>query len=49
MERLLLAPDTKTDTGVRESGDVEVLYAAGLRVSEMCSLKRLILIWMQRF
>ena len=31
MERLLFAPDIKTDVGVRDRALLEVMYATGLR------------------
>src|SRR5437763_5139936 len=39
MEQLLLAPDIKTDLGVSDRGLIELMYAAGLRVSEAWRLR----------
>jgi len=39
VDRLLAAPDSGTIVGLRDKAMIEVMYSAGLRVSELCGLR----------
>lgn len=49
VERLLAAPDTTTDHGLRDRAMFETAYATGVRVSELVSIKTTDIFWQDEF
>ncbi len=49
VEKLLQAPDTSTETGIRDRAILEFLYATGVRVSELVAIKLADIFWQDEF
>jgi len=49
IERLLEAPDTSTETGLRDRAMLEFAYATGVRVSELVGIKVSDIFWQDEF
>ncbi len=49
IDRLLNAPDTSNDNGMRDRALLELLYATGVRVSELVILKCADIFWQEQF
>lgn len=49
MARLLVQPDTATDTGIRDRALLETAYATGVRVSELVNMKTADIYWQDEF
>jgi len=49
IEQLLSAPDTSTETGLRDRAMFELAYATGVRVSELVNIKTMDIFWQDEF